>query len=237
MDGDKSMTFVYSENLIKCATDGLQKPSDFGYFGPEDMFETWGFCGIDKNRDSSSLDISNFECISSELLAKFPNDFRIETYNHWAVGSVTRMVCRILHHKGEISDKNITDAFKKAMKCLDDLTDYPVWNEYDYSERKFEDNVRDLHVSNAANLINQSDSNWAVDIVLKMYDNGIDWDPETETASDDDILIAAYQLKLWNQECQEQWFEWADKNKVPRPPFDLESISYWNNDQGRLFNA
>jgi len=123
------------------------------------------------------------------------------------------------------------------MKCLDDLTDYPVWNEYDYSERKFEENVRDLHVSNAANLINQSDSNWAVDIVSKMFDNGIDWDPVTETASDDDILIAAYQLKLWNQECQEQWFEWADKNKVPRPPFDLESISYWNNNQERLFNA
>lgn len=231
------MKFVYLENLIKCATDGLQKPSDFGYWGPEDMFETWGFCGIDKNRDSSILEISNFECISEELMKEFPNDFRIETYNHWAVGSVTRMVCRILHHKGEIEDKNITDAFKKAMKYLDDLSDYPVWNEYDYSEKQYERCIQDLAYSNAANLIDKSNSDWAANIVSKMYDNNIYWDPENEEANDNDILMAAYELKLWNPEYNIEWFAWADENKVPRPPFDLESISYWNKDQGRLFNA
>lgn len=231
------MTFAYSSNLIKCATDGLQKPDDFGYWGPEDMFETWGFCGIDKNRDSNLLDISNFECISKELLAEFPNDFRIETYNHWAVGSVTRMVCRILHHKGEVTDNNITYPFKKAMKCLDDLADYGVWNEYDYEERKYELCIQQLPYSNAANIIDQSSSTWVTDIIAKMNEKGFYWDPENGEPDGDDILMAAYELKLWNIEYDIEWFAWADKNKVPRPPFDLESISYWNNDQGRLFDA
>lgn len=231
------MKFSYSENIIRCASDGLQKPNDFGYWGPEDMFETWGFCGIDKNRDSSLLDISNFECISKELMTEFPNDFRIESYNHWAVGSVTRLVCRILHRKGEIEDKNITDAFKRAMKCLDDLADYSVWNEYDYSEKQYERSIQDLHYSDAVKIVDKSTSDWAVNIVSKMYDNGNYWDPESEYAPDEEILMAAYQLKLWNAEYHQEWFDWADKNKVPRPPFDLESISYWNKDQGRLFNA
>lgn len=231
------MTFVYSENLIKCATDGLQKPSDFGYWGPEDMFETWGFCGIDKNRDSSILDISNFECISKELTTQFPNDFRIETYNHWAVGSVTRMVCRILHHKGEITDKNITDAFKKAMKWLDDLADYPVANEEDYFDKQHQRRIEDLSYSDVVKMINKSSTNWSADIVCKMYENGIYWEAEEENPIDDEILMAAYELKLWNAEYHQEWFDWADKNKVPRPPFDLESISYWNKDQGRLFDA
>lgn len=231
------MTFSYSENLIKCATDGLEKPSDFGYWGPKDMFETWGFCGIDKNRDSSILEISNFECMSEELMKEFPNDFRIETYNHWAVGSVTRMVCKILHHKGEITDKNITDAFKKAMKYLDDLSEYSIWNEYDYSERQYERCIQDLHYSDAVKMVDKSTGNWATDIVSKMYDNGIFWDSEFECAPDEEIVLAAYQLKLWNAEYHQEWFDWADQNNVPRPPFDLESISYWNPNQERLFNA
>ncbi len=229
------MRFSYSENIIKCASDGLEKPSDFGYWGSKDMFETWGFCGIDKNRDSNLLDISNFECISKDLIKEFPDDFRIETYNHWAVGSVTRLVCKILLHKGEIADKNITYAFKKVMEYLDDLANYPIYNESDYHERQYERSIRDLHVSNAANLINQSDSDWAVNVIDKMNSNNIYWDPETEEPNGDDILMAAYELKLWNPEYDIEWFAWADENKVPRPPFDLESISYWNKNQGRLF--
>lgn len=229
------MSFSYSENLIKCATDGLQKPDDFGYWGSEDMFETWGYCGIDKNRDSGLLDISNFECISNQLLIEFPNDFRIETYNHWAVGSLTRMVCRILHHKGEITDKNITDAFKKAMKYLDDLSDYSVWNEYDFLERQYELSIEQLPYSNATNIVDQSSSSWVIDIINEMRDKGYDWDPEIGEPDGDEILMAAYKLKLWSAEYDIEWFAWADKNKVPRPPFDLESISYWNEKQERLF--
>lgn len=230
------MTFSYSENLIKCASDGLQKPSDFGYWGPEDMFETWGFCGIDKNRDSELLDISNFECISRDLMEDFPYDFRIETYNHWAVGSVTRLVCRILYRKGEIEDKNITDAFRKAMKWKDKLLNYCVADEDDYYDRQHQQRVHDIYHLDVAKMINQSDPDWASQLANQLYENNIYWDVDLEYPSDESILMAAYELMLWNSEYHQEWFDWADKNKVQRPPFDLESKSYWNKDQGRLFD-
>lgn len=125
--------FLYSENLLKCAGDAIEKPEDFGYWGPEDTFVTWGFCGFDKNRDSEALQLSNFKVISSDLMEKFPDDFRIETYRHWAVGSVDRLLCRVLKNKetGVVID-NITDAFKAAMVWQDKLQDYPVADEEDY---------------------------------------------------------------------------------------------------------
>jgi len=230
------MTFSYSDNLIRCASDGLQKPSDFGYWGPKDMFKTWGFCGIDKNRGSSILDISNFDYISKELMEEFPDDFRIENYNHWAVGSETRLVCRILHHKGIVEDKNITDAFRKAMKWLDDLADYLIADESDYFDKQHLRRIQDLPYLDVVKMINQTDTNWAADIIYQMETNGDYWDAETESPDDNQLLMAAYELRLWNAEYHQEWFDWADKNKVPRPPFDLESTSYWNKNQERLFN-
>jgi hypothetical protein len=230
------MTFSYSENIIKCATDGLEKPSDFGYWGPEDMFETWGFCGIDKSRDSSVLDISNFDYISKKLMKEFPSNFRVETYRHWATGSATRLVCQILHRKGEIEDKNITDAFRKAMEWLDNLAEYPVANEDDYLEKKHQRKVDNLPYSDAARIINKAAPDWANNVVLQMYDNGIYWDAEDEfNPADDEILTAAYQLSYWDVKYYQEWFDWTDKNNLPRPPFDLQSMSYWNKNQGKFF--
>ena len=70
--------FNYTENILKCAKDGLQKPEDFGYWGSSDMFKTWGFCGVDKNRDSNLLEISNFDIITKDLMTTFPLDFRVQ---------------------------------------------------------------------------------------------------------------------------------------------------------------
>jgi len=229
------MTFSYSKNIIKCATGGLEKPSDFGYWGPTDMFETWGFCGIDKNNSSSVLDVSNFDYISKELMKEFPSHFRVETYRHWAVGSLTRLVCQILHRKGEIEDKNITDAFRKAMKWLDNLAAYPVANEDDYFEKIHQRRIDDLPYCDGAEIVNKAAPDWANNIVLQMYENGYDWDPETDSPTDDQILTAAYQLKYWDAKYHQEWFDWVDKNNLQRPPFDLESMSYWNKNQGRLF--
>ena len=127
--------FIYSENLLKCAGDAIEKPEDFGYWGPKDTFVTWGFCGVDKTRDSEPLQLSNFKVISSDLMEKFPNDFRIETYRHWAVGSVDRLLCRVLKEQelGIVID-NITDAFKAAMLWQDKLQSYPIADEEDYME-------------------------------------------------------------------------------------------------------
>lgn len=128
-------SFIYSENLIKCAGEAIKKPEDFGYWGSEDTFVTWGFCGIDKHRDSEALQRSNFKVISADLIEKYPDDFRIETYRHWAVGSIDRLLCRVLKNKEDgIVIDNITDAFKSAMLWQDKLQEYPVADEDDYME-------------------------------------------------------------------------------------------------------
>ena len=51
----------YGENLEKYAKQATTKPEDFGYWGSEDMFKTWGFTNIDQSRDSDILTKSNFK--------------------------------------------------------------------------------------------------------------------------------------------------------------------------------
>jgi hypothetical protein len=225
---------IFSEDLIRCASDAIKKPEDFGYWGPEDMFETWGFCGIDKSQASDILEESNFETISQELLSQFPNDFRIETYRHWAVGQVTRLVCRVLNSKGEIEDKNITDAFKKAMEWKDKLANYPVANEDDYSDRLYQQNIDDIPQLRVAKFADQTVDNWVEKIVNELHNIGEYWD-EHNVPSDSMIMQAIYNLQIWNKEYPTEWFEFADQNGLERPPFDLESISRWNKNQLSLF--
>ena len=142
------MIFNYVENILKCAKDGLQKPEDFGYWGSDDMFKTWGFCGVDKNRDSDIREISNFEVITKDLMSRFPLDFRIENYSHWMVGNVDRLVCRILKYEipfiDQVKQEDITAAFISAMEWLDQLRDYPVADEGDYSDKEYEQSIAEI---------------------------------------------------------------------------------------------
>ena len=94
----------YVKNIEKYAKQATKRPDDFGYWGSDDMFNTWGFTNIDQNRDSDVLERANFKYITEELMAIFPDDYRIETYNHWAVGSVDRLVCRVYE---EDTDKKV----------------------------------------------------------------------------------------------------------------------------------
>jgi hypothetical protein len=228
--------FDYVENIERAAHDGLTKPDDFGYWGPDDMFETWGFCGIDVNNASDTLEESNFEFISNDLMTRFPDDFRIETYRHWLVNQVTRLVCRILYRKGEIVDKNITDAFIEAMKWQNKLANYPVANDDHYSDKMFKKSVDDIQYCYFSDMIDQTSVDWKDAIYAKyLEDGGEIYDPDVGAPIEDDIIMAAYNLKMWNPSKYQEWFDWADRMNVPRPPFDLESISYWNPNQLNLF--
>jgi hypothetical protein len=231
------MVFSYSENLIKCATDALKKPEDFGYWGPEDTFITWGFCGIDENRDSGCLGKSNFHTVSQDLINRFPEDFRIESYRHWLVGQVTRLVCRVLHHEGEITDGNITEAFKAAMEWQDKLSDYPVADEDHYSQLQDELRLEEVKRHSMAKMAVTDDDDWAESVLSNIYDDGIYWDPDIEGIDDESMLIGIYKAHLWSPEYPEEWFDFADRNELERPPFTTESISRWNKNQLKLFES
>lgn len=212
--------FVYSENLIRSATDGLTKPEDFGYWGPEDTFVTWGFCGIDKTRDSNIMDISNFETITEELLDGYPDDFRIEKYNHWLVGSVSRLVCRILKRGTKVEFDNITDAFKAAMICKDQLNDYPVYDQDDYSNRLYKEAIECLYdlPNYLKDMVDINTSDYAEKIYFELSANmNIEFDVDGEQyPKDDDIKYAVYRLQIWNPEAIEEWNEWTDQNGLER---------------------
>lgn len=215
-----SDTFVYTENILKCVNDSLIKPEDFGYWGSEDMFVTWGFCGIDKTRDSNVMDISNFEVITEELMSKYPNDFRIETYNHWLCGWVNRLICRVLNDGPEVIHSNISEAFKTVMTCKDKLADYPIYDEADYYDRLYKEAIDCLYdlPDYLENMIDTNVPNYGEDIYYELTANmNIEFDVDGEQyPKDDDIKYAVYSLQYWNDEATEEWNEWTDQNGMER---------------------
>lgn len=216
--------FKYEENIIKCANDALQKPDDFGYWGPEDTFVTWGFCGIDKHRDSDILQTSNFEVITNDLMKRFPEDFRIEGYGHWAVGHIDRLVCRVLKSPGEVTKDNITDAFIAAMKWNDELMDYPIADEGHYSDMEtlaIFDWVNDLpSYQPFIDMFDEDMVDWQDKLLVSLYDDLNETIcPDTQSyPKDNEILMAAYISGIWNPEKIELWEEFCSENNLEYPP-------------------
>jgi hypothetical protein len=210
--------------LPKYAAQALQKPDDFGYWGYDDMFLTWGFTGIDKNDASDLLEQSNFEVISKQLMEEYPDDFRIETYKHWAVNSVDRLVCRILKEPGEIVNLNITDAFRTAMDWHNELDNYSIADEEHYLRMEFDyaiELIKDMD-SDLLQLINTESEDWAEDIYYQLTMNmGIDI--VNEYVKNDDIQMSVYVMQLWNLDAIEEWNEWTDRNNLERIPFRKEN--------------
>lgn len=218
-----SVSFTYSDNLIRCAKDGLTKPEDFGYWGSDDTFKTWGFCGIDKHRDSGVLDRSNFEVITKDLMSKYPEDFRIEGYGHWAVGHVDRLVCRILKNERDgLIEENITDAFREAMDWQDNLKDYPIANESHFSEMEYEeiiDSIKHLPYY-LTSMINTDEDDWYYTVYEELAVNmNCEFCPDAQIyPKDNEILMAVYSRELWNEEEIELWEDFCLENNLQFPP-------------------
>lgn len=209
------------EDLAEMA---LQKPSDFGYWGSDDMFVTWGFSGIDVNDSSDCLDRSNFKVISNDLMQRFPDDFRIEGYKHWAVNHVDRLCCRILKDVGfGFIEQNITDAFKAAIDWHKKLEDYPIADEEDFSEEEMNeciDIIKNCFLDKQ-NMILKEDG-WAEKIYSELYNLGFEMVPNYMNCNDEDIIYAAYCAQIWNKDEYEAWHEWCDANGHERINFVVE---------------
>jgi hypothetical protein len=220
----------YVENIEKYAKQATTKPEDFGYWGSEDMFNTWGFTNIDQNRDSDVLEKANFKYITKELMAIFPDDYRIETYNHWAVGSVDRLVCRV--YEEDTDKKVIASSFYLAMEWLDKLDDYPVADEQTYDIMIDNDNIDSIDFWNYLNpgyvdIVNNPD--WAAEVYHELEFN-MDIDVRSGF-KDNDVIIAIYNLQYWNAENYQKWFDFCDEINLERPPFSVNEISKYNPNQ------
>jgi hypothetical protein len=224
----------FVSNIEKYAKMATEKPQDFGYWGNSDMFDTWGFTNIDQNRDSDPLERANFKFITEELMAIFPDDYRIETYNHWAVGSVDRLVCRV--YEDDTDKKVIASSFYLAMEWLDKLDDYPVADEETYSKFIDDDNIDSIDFWNYLNpgfvdIVNNPD--WASEVYHEL-DVNMDVDVRYSGFKDNDIMMAIYQLQIWSPELFMDWYAFCDQNGLERPPFTANEISKYDTTQSEL---
>jgi hypothetical protein len=218
------MIDIRNYTISKLAEMALKKPDDFGYWGYEDMFKTWGFAGHDQSRDSNIMEKSNFKVITADLIDRYPNDFRIETFSHWAVGSVDRLTCRILIDESkECDEDNVTESFKASMNWHDKINDYPIADEDDYYE-KLQDEAIDCIENMDEHLLlvtNTEEDGWAEKIYFTLTHNlnfefNVDAD---QYPNDNKILEAVLKSGLCLPERWGEWYEWCDEQGFDRPIF------------------
>jgi hypothetical protein len=93
------------------------------------------------NRDSGLLDVSNAAAITAAL-APFTEgndpDVVAERHDHWAVGWIDGSSVRVFRG-GEI-----TDAFRTYHGLARKMSDYPVLDETDYSNREYEATLQNI---------------------------------------------------------------------------------------------
>jgi hypothetical protein len=93
------------------------------------------------NRDSGLLDQSNAAVIEKALKPYTEGDdpdVVFESHSHWAVGHIDGFSIRVFRN-GEI-----TEAFKAYHDLAQQLADYPILDESDYSEREFEATLENI---------------------------------------------------------------------------------------------
>jgi hypothetical protein len=94
------------------------------------------------NRDSALLAQSNADAIN-EAMEPFTEgddpDVVMESHSHWAVGHVVGFSIRVFHN-GEI-----TEAFKTYHELSEQLTEYPILDEADYSKRETEATLENIN--------------------------------------------------------------------------------------------
>lgn len=127
------------ERIHKLSTDDLRdrarefwNQDNMMYRG--DLTEDW-IPAFSKNRDSDLLEESNFDVYKQELInSDFESgeDWTVETFSHWAVGSITYIFVRAFDESG-----NLTNIMNKIVSELSEqLASYPILDEEHYSNMK-----------------------------------------------------------------------------------------------------
>jgi len=229
------MDIDYIKDIEKYAKQAVQKPEDFGYWGSDDMFDTWGFCGVDRHSMSDLIERSNFTTISEELMKKFPDDFRIEPFNHWAVGELDRLVCRVYIVVDGVY--KISESFYAAMEVKNDLDGYSIYDENHYCDLQYEESMNTIKgYWGIEKLVYQDNLNlepWYVRIYEELVFN-LNVDCVHEELSENQLMQAIYNLELCSEESSEVWDKWCDETNQKRYDFSPNRLSRNNPDQLEL---
>ena len=213
-----TMISLPEERIVEMAKQSLTKPDDFGYWGNADLFNTWGWAGIDYNRDSGVLDRANYEAFHRDIVTQYKEHFVSERMNHWAVGWIERTLVKVLHNDVDgIIYTNITEAFCETLSVLESLSDYPVLDDELYSDLEWQENVAIIE-NFAPEMIDRSIEGWSEKLLSALFDNDVEMVPDADCyASEEDMITAAYDCGLCGKQYEEEWLEFCFNNNLTKP--------------------
>jgi hypothetical protein len=147
------------------------------------------------HRDSGLLAQSNHDEIAKRLqpfMEADDPDVKCESHTHWAVGYVNGFSIRI--HR---PDGSITPAFAEFCQIKQDMEDYPILNESDYSDREYEATLENYR-SELWRLRNQLPKGWEAEVYSWFSDNGFieNRDDQGGWASEEQLIEALKKLGL-----------------------------------------
>jgi hypothetical protein len=131
------------DDAAKDAAGNWQHFDSFVWFRDRDLEDAdeWAIF-YTHHRDSGLLDQSNAAVIE-QALEQFSEgndpDLVFESHNHWAVGHVDGFSVRVCDQQGEV-----TAAFRAYHELVQQLEDYPILDESDYSEREYEATIENI---------------------------------------------------------------------------------------------
>lgn len=206
------------DHIVEMANKSLTKPDDFGYWGNADLFNTWGWAGIDFNRDSGVLDRSNYQAFWRDVVPLHKDSFLSEQMNHWAVGWVERTLVQVLHNDVDgVIYTNITEAFCETLSVLESLSDYPVLDDALYSEMEWEENIRIIE-EYAPEMIDRNVEGWSEKLLSSLLDNDVEMCPDADCyPSEEEMKEAAYSYGLCSKHHEEEWLEYCFDNNLTKP--------------------
>ena len=194
------------EHLLEMANLSIKRPDDYGYWGKLDLHNSWGFAGIDLSRDANCLDKANFQAFHRDIVEKYSDDFTVENFGHWAVGSLDRTLVRVLiDEHGDVKIDNITDAFIETIETLEFIQECAVLDDGLLCDEEWAANIKHLEWSvdymkeNGDNVIDTGGAEWTEDLLSQLIENEVELCPDAEVyPSDEDIIQAAKDLGIWN---------------------------------------
>lgn len=95
------------------------------FIGDSTDYKDW-FALLSKTRDSDPLTVSNFEC-ALDLLGRESKNIQVRSFNHWGCGWIETIFV-----KPNTKEAEIAESIEAA------LSDYPVLNDEDFSNREWQ---------------------------------------------------------------------------------------------------
>jgi len=207
------------DSIINYAEMSMERPSDFAYWGNEELFKTWGFAGIDYSRDATVMDDANYQAFHRDVVSAYPDDFSSERFNHWAVGWIERTLVRVLKNVEDgVVANNITDAFRYTMAVHMMLMDYPVLDDDLFSRLEWDKAIEFIELYAPLMIERKTYPDWSERLFSELIDMDVEVCIDAEVyPSEDQMCEAAYNCDLFDSGYEDEWFEFCWNNNLERP--------------------